>query len=163
MIETLIVAIMLSILAAIIVPAIQNTADESQLSAVDANLSSLRKAIDLYYYQHGHYPGAVKSQGTCTAGDNTDTATPGAAAFVAHLTQYTTKQGVACSQPGGASRYGPYVRKIPVNPMTGDDTVTAIHTGSLRLPGSGTDKDGGWLYDFVVGRIVADQPAYEDR
>lgn len=163
LIELLIVAIVLSLLAAIVVPSFRGATSETELAALDADLASLRKAIELYYYQHGHWPGGVKSQGTCGAGTNTDTATPGAAAFVAHLTQYTTKSGIACSQPDSSSRYGPYLREIPTNPITNLDSVTAIQTGSLTMVGSGTDSDGGWLYDFVAGRILADQPSYSDR
>ena len=109
LIETLIVAIMLAILAAIVVPSFEGTTYESKLSSLDTNLASMRKAIDMYYYQHSHYPGAVKSGGTCIAGINTDTATPGAAAFVGHITQYSNQEGVSCSLPAG-SNYGPYLQ-----------------------------------------------------
>jgi type II secretory pathway pseudopilin PulG len=153
---------MLAILAAIVVPSFEGTTYESKLSSLDTNLASMRTAIDMYYYQHSHYPGGVKSGGTCVAGNNTDTATPGAAAFVGHMTQYTNQTGVACSLPAG-SNYGPYLEKIPVNPMTGSNEVIAIHTGDLDLAASGTDDDGGWRYDFISGRIIADQPSFQGR
>lgn len=169
LLKLLIVVVILAALAGVVIPQLSGSQDDAKLAVLDTNLASLRKAIDLYTIQHGHFPGAVKSGGTCAVGTNTDTATPGAAAFVAHLTQYTTVEGVACSQKdgdsGGLIRYGPYFGNItlPSNPMTGLNTVTAIQTGALQMTGSGSDNDGGWLYDFITGQIIADQPSYDDR
>lgn len=169
LIELLIVVVILSSLASIVVPQFGQAADGTKLAALDANLVSLRTAIDLYTVEHGHYPGAVSSVGSCTVGVNTDTATPGAAAFVAHLTQYTSAAGVACSgRDVGASalvKYGPYLRggDLPLNPMTSSNAVEAVHTGVLPMVSTGTDSDGGWRYDFITGEIIANQPSYKDR
>lgn len=169
LIELLIVVTILSVLASVVVPQFGKSSESSKLVALDSDLASLRTAIDMYTAEHGHYPGSVPSRGTCAVGDNTDTATPGAAAFLAHLTQYTTAEGVACSQSdaktGGSIRYGPYLRggRLPVNPLTGSSEIQAIQTGALKLAAYGSDADGGWLYDFAVGRIAANQPGYVDR
>jgi general secretion pathway protein G len=169
LVELLIVVIILAILAAIVIPQFGQTTDDAKLTALDADLAIFREAIDLYASQHGHFPGAVRSNGTCAVGANIDTATPGAAAFVAQMTQYTTVSGVACTESnaeaGGLIRYGPYLRAraIPNNPMTGINQVVAIQTGALDMSGSGTDEDGGWLYDFIIGKIIADQPSYGNR
>ena len=165
LIELLIVVVILSVLAAIVVPQFSQSKDGAKLAALDASLASMRKAIEMYTVDHGHYPGAVPSAGTCTVGDNTDTATPGAAAFIAHLTQYTSASGVACSGKGGAVIYGPYLRvsSTPPNPMTGDNAVEAIQTGRLPMSASGNDDDGGWRYDFITSEFIANQPLYENR
>ncbi|MFK8031733.1 MAG: type II secretion system protein [Gammaproteobacteria bacterium] len=166
LVELLIVVIILATLAAIVMPQLRGSVDEAKLASMRTNLATLRSAISMYYHQHGHYPGSVRSQGSCAVGTNTETATAGEAAFTAQLTQYTTRSGVACSQSdkesGGAIKYGPYLREIPVNPVTGSNALFAIKTGLLELSGTGTDTDGGWLYDFVTGEIVADQPSYSD-
>jgi len=169
LIELLIVVAILAVLASIVVPQYGRSSGDARLAALDANLATLRTAIDMYTVQHGHYPGSVASTGTCSVGSNSDNATPGAAAFIAHLTQYTTATGIACSQKnarsGGMIKYGPYLKKssLPVNPITGDNHIEAIETGALRLSGWGTDNNGGWRYDFVTGRIIADQPSYDSR
>lgn len=168
LIELLIVVVILGLLAGVVVPQIAGSTEQAKLSVLDSNLSLLRRAIQHYQLEHGHLPGAVPSQGTCAVGVNTDTATGGAAAFVAHMTQYTTVTGVACSMSdkgsGGEIIFGPYFRDgIPQNPITKSNAVTAIHTGSLALTGSGTDENGGWLYDFITGQIIADQPSFDDR
>ena len=169
LIELLIVVVILSVLASIVVPQFGRSSDDANLAALDANLATLRTAIDMYTVEHGHYPGSVASVGTCAVGSNTNTATPGAAAFIAHLTQYTTAAGVACSQKdassGGMIKYGPYLKKtrLPTNPITNDNHLEVIQTGALRLPGWGTDSNGGWRYDYLTGEIIADQPSYDDR
>ncbi len=61
LVELLIVAIMLAILAAIIVPQFASTTTEAEESALKSNLAGMRAAIDLYRQQHGEYPGAVAS------------------------------------------------------------------------------------------------------
>lgn len=166
-IELLIVVIIIALLSAIVVPQFSNTSNDAKLTTLKANLKQLRTAIDLYTLQHGHYPGAVSSVGICAVGNNTDTATPGAAAFVAHMSQYTTSTGIACSQKdghqGGLIKYGPYLRssQLPVNPITGDDSVEAIQTGDIDMTASGNDSEGGWRYDFITGQIIANQPSYD--
>ena len=167
LIELLVVVIILSVLAAIVVPMFRGSLDGARLSALDTELGAIRSAISQYTLEHGHAPGAVPSVGICAVGTNTDTATPGAAAFVAHMTQYTTNSGIACSESdassGGSIIFGPYLRQIPENPMTNDNTVVAIQTGSEVLDVTGSDTEGGWFYDFKVGAIAADQPKYADR
>jgi len=58
-----------NVLAAIIVPQFSSATVDAQESALDANLTGLRSAIELYRAQHGTlYPGAVATTGgTCTA------------------------------------------------------------------------------------------------
>ena len=167
LIELLVVVIILSVLAAIVVPMFRGTVDVARLSALDTELATLRSAISQYTLEHGHYPGAVPSVGICAVGTNTATATPGAAAFVAHMTQYTTNSGIACSasdaSSGGSIIFGPYLRQIPANPMTNDNTVVAIQTASVVLDVTGSDTEGGWLYNFKFGVIAADQPMYAPR
>ena len=71
LVELLIVAIILAILAAIVVPQFASSTVDARASALRSNLSNIRGAIDLYAQQHGGtYPSAVASTGgTCTGGD----------------------------------------------------------------------------------------------
>ena len=68
LVELLIVAIILAILAAIIVPQFASTTTDAQESALRANLSGLRSATDLYRQQHnGVNPGVnAATGGTCS-------------------------------------------------------------------------------------------------
>lgn len=168
LVELLIVVIILSVLASIALPQFQQSSNDAKLSALKATLTSLRTAIQYYEIQHGHFPGELATVGTCAAGANIDNATAGASAFVAHLSYYSTRAGVACTvsnrASGGKIKYGPYLKssQFPVNPMTGSNEVEAIQTGSLDVPATGIDTDGGWKYDFTTGVIIANQPTYEN-
>ena len=64
LVELLIVAIILAILAAIVVPQFASSTDDAQSSALRSNLAGIRSAIDLYTQQHGGtFPGAVAASG----------------------------------------------------------------------------------------------------
>ena len=56
LVELLIVAIILAILAAIVVPQFASTTTDAQEAALRANLSAIRGAISLYRQQHNEYP-----------------------------------------------------------------------------------------------------------
>ena len=70
LVELLIVAIILAILAAIVVPQFAASTNDARASALRSNVSNIRGAIDLYAQQHGGtFPAAVASTGgTCTGG-----------------------------------------------------------------------------------------------
>lgn len=165
--ELLIVVIILAILAAIIVPQFSSATVDAQESALDANLTGLRSAIELYHAQHGTlYPGAVATTGgTCTATKGTGAA-GSAQAFMDSLLMYTDANGNACSLGDTTTyRFGPYVRKgIPADPITGRGSVAGeivvTATGAAIAPAAAT---GGWAYDTVSGQIVMNSNAVDAR
>ena len=63
LVELMIVVIILAILAAIIVPQFAGSTAEAKNSALDANLNSMRSMVEVYYQQHGVYPGVNASSG----------------------------------------------------------------------------------------------------
>lgn len=159
LVELLIVAIILAILAAIVVPQFASTTTDAQESALRTNLSNIRAAVDLYRQQHGEYPGLNASTGgaACAAG------TPGAGgagtgpAFADQLLLYTDANGASCSQPnGGAFPFGPYLKEdaIPANPVTNDPTVTVVVDPDLMMAGGGAG--GGWRFSTSTGKFIAD-------
>ena len=167
--ELLIVVIILAILAAIIVPQFSSATVDAQESALDANLTGLRSAIELYHAQHGPlapYPGAAASSGgTCSATKGTGAAGSDQA-FMDSLLMYSDADGHACSL-GDATvyKYGPYVRKsIPADPITGKGSVKAdiivTSTGAALAPAAAT---GGWAYDTVSGQVVMNSNATDSK
>ena len=72
LVELLIVVIILSILAAIVIPQFASSTSDAKYSALDTNLATVRSSIELYYQQHGTYPGATASSGGTppTGGDS---------------------------------------------------------------------------------------------
>jgi general secretion pathway protein G len=165
LVELLIVVIILAILAAIIVPQFSSATVDAQETALDANLSGLRAAIELYNAQHTTgYPGAVATTVGC--------ATPGTGAintnqaFMDHLLLYSDVTGKTCTL-GDATTYkfGPYLRKgIPADPIYKKGSVVAeivvTSAGTALAPAAAT---GGWAYDTRSGQIVLNSNANDSK
>jgi general secretion pathway protein G len=171
LVELLIVVIILAILAAIVVPQFTATTDDAKVAALDSTLGNIRSAIDLYYQQHGKYPGAVTAAGaTCpnsgTAG--TGVATGGAGttaedAFLSQLVGYTNSAGQACSTTDSTFKFGPYIKKrpLPVDAIQGAvSTIEVTATGNLVMTAT-AGNPGGYKYDTKTGKFIANITAYE--
>ena len=170
LVELLIVVIILAILAAIVVPQFSATTDDAKASAADSTLSNLRSAIDLYYQQHGAYPGALSAVPTsCTGTAGTGVATGGAGATAAtalqeQLSLYTDSKGGACSVSDATNnKFGPYMKKstFPPDPFTNVSTITVVATGDLNMVADGTV--GGWKYDSKTGKLIINHTDYQSR
>ncbi|MCF6252985.1 MAG: type II secretion system GspH family protein [Methylococcaceae bacterium] len=158
LVELLIVVIILAILAAIVVPQFASTTDDAKLSALDTTLSNMRAAIDLYYQQHGEYPGdLIASGGICPSGGTAGGGAAGsAAAFTSQLSMYTDKDGLACSTTDPVTfKYGPYLKKstLPNNPITDINTLVVATGGNLIMT---VQAKKGWTYDTKTGKFIAD-------
>lgn len=166
LVELLIVVIILAILAAILVPQFASSTDDAKSSAADSTLANLRASLDLYYQQHGKYPGAVTAvPSACagTAGDGVATGGAGATAadaFLEQLSLYTDAAGGACSQSSATLKFGPYLKKatLPPDPFKGVSTIEVVNTGDLvGLTATGADfaaSPGGYKYDSSTGKII---------
>ena len=129
LVELLIVVVILAILAAVVIPQINNASAEAKESALRASLATVRQAISLYRVQHNEaYPGLG-----------------GWDEFVAQLTEGTDSAG----NPG--TKYGPYLRTgFPNNPVT--DTADGTVVGTM--PGAATGGTA-WIYSTDVGELRA--------
>ena len=155
LIELLIVVIIIAILAAIAIPQFSNTSGDAQEAALDANLATIRSAIELYRVQHGNtYPTAKASAGdtTCTGtgavqgkGTINDTSS-----FTEQLTTYSNKDGATCSIAVAGYIYGPYMRAIPAEPIKNSATV-GVTAGAL--PAAAADG-AGWIYSNTTGALA---------
>jgi general secretion pathway protein G len=170
LVELLIVAIMLAILAAIVVPQFASTTTEATESALKSNLAGIRSAMDLYRQQHGEYPGvAASTGGTCTGGTAGTGAAESVAAITEQLTLYSNDLGQTCTLPvGGNFPYGPYIKEsaLPDNPVTKSATLVIIPAadaaaGDLTMGGDG--PDGGWKYDVTSGKFIANDTNSDSR
>ena len=56
LVELLVVAVILTILASIVVPQFTTSTDDARSAALNATLARMRSAIDLYRSQHAMYP-----------------------------------------------------------------------------------------------------------
>ncbi len=175
LIELLIVVIIIAILAAIAIPQFANTSGDAQESALQANLSTMRSAIELYRVQHRNaFPGVTVAAATpaettaCTgAGGTIQVPTAGADTFTAHMTGVSNANGTICSvaTPNGIFSMGPYLRAIPNDGITNPATntvvmVTATGTTAAPAPAAAT---GGWQYDPRNGAIRVNSNAQGRR
>ena len=168
LVELLIVVVILAILAGILVPQFSSATDDAKMSSLDANLANMRSAVELYYQQHGHYPGGKTAIGAnCAAGPGGTTgtgATDTEAAFLSHLSLYTDINGEGCTKSDTTDfKYGPYMKKstMAINPFTNSGTVAVSVAGALGMVSVSTT--GGWKYDIKTGQFIADHTTYDDR
>ncbi len=167
LVELLIVVIILAILAAIVIPQFGAATNDAKISALDTNLANMRSAIDLYFQQHGEYPGNVTAVGTaCAAGPGGTTGTGAlqtSTAFMEQMSRYTNAVGESCTKKDVAFKYGPYLKKdaLPQMPITEVATLNLVTAGALGMTSSVTN--GGWKFDSVTGQFIADHSGYDNR
>lgn len=165
LVELLIVVIIIAILASILVPQFSSSTDDAKVAALQGTLANVRSALDLYYQQHGHFPAAAGSPATpaaCTGTGGTDgTATE---TFTSQLTLYTKANGEACSKQDAGFDFGPYLKgDLPENPITNVATLvvlTGAAAGDLNMTADGAG--GGWKYDTLTGKFIANDTPFED-
>jgi general secretion pathway protein G len=140
LVELMVVVAILGIVAAIVVPMIGNHISQSKEAAAKKALQIIRGQIELYRFEHqGLTPGyflnplGVKSQATTTMLTNQ---------FIG--TSTSTGTAVALRTPAGLYRYGPYLEKLPVNPLNSRSTIKYVP--STTAFSAAADKTTGWLY-----------------
>ncbi|MGD2108925.1 MAG: prepilin-type N-terminal cleavage/methylation domain-containing protein [Phycisphaerae bacterium] len=132
LVELVMVVTIIGIIAAIAVPRMSQASTRATANALQATLSNVRKAIDVYYAEHGKYPGY-------TPGTNA----PDGDAFVDQLTMYSDGSGATSATYGKPYVYGPYLRKpFPKNPMNLLDTV---HVKAGPADADPADGTVGWV------------------
>ncbi|MBK8915611.1 MAG: prepilin-type N-terminal cleavage/methylation domain-containing protein [Phycisphaerales bacterium] len=146
LVELIVVVVIIGILAAIAIPRFSRGATGAGASGVGGNLQVLRNAIELYYYEHGEYPGK-NAAGAAAAGSE--------AAFIAQLTKYSDANGGVSDTPTGEFKFGPYLRKgippCPVAPRAGKSGIAMINTGTPAYTAGAADA--GWVFNYETGDI----------
>ena len=163
LVELLIVAIILAVLAAIVIPQFSSSTVDAREASLDANLNVLRSAIELYRVQHNNVlPGVNVSSGvTCTVGAAGTGAVNTNTALVDQLTKYSNAAGATCSGADPLTTLGPYLRKgFPNEPINNVATIAVSTTGTPLAPAAST---GGWIYNTVTGQIVMNSNANDSK
>jgi general secretion pathway protein G len=159
LIELLIVVIIIAIMAAIAIPQFGNSTAEATDAALDANLNTVRSAIELYRVQHNNkFPGLVAATAettNCPTGQSTELTANTSATFVAQLTQYSNRSGQVCKVPATGFDYGPYLRAIPRDPVTAasDSKATDVALVSTALSNPANATTPGWQFSTLDGRF----------
>ena len=163
LVELLIVVIILALLAAIVVPQFASSTDDAKVSSLDTTLGNVRSVIDLYNQQHGAYPGFSTAVGVSACGGTGSLSAGGdAQTFLDQLSMYTDAAGGACSIKDAVYKFGPYLNKstLAANPITNVATIEVVAVGDLLM--AGTVANGGWKYDTVAGKFIANDTTDPD-
>jgi len=152
LVELIIAVIILGVLAAMAIPQLSTAATHDAEEQLHAELVRFRTAIDLYYHDHGVYPGQ-RPAGAPGAEAGT------AAAVILQLSQYTDADGRASPRRSADFRFGPYLRdgipRCPVLPPSrGAGMCLICGTATPRY----REAAGGWVYNFETGYVAANSP-----
>ena len=140
LVEILIVAVIMGILASIVIPQFTQSSDDARYSATLQDLQTLRSQIDLYRNQHeNRYPGDTKSSDGSAGGDGTD--------FAKQLTEPTNESGKTGAFGDPDYPFGPYFHnQVPANPFN------ALRDVTVDSPTTADDASG-WVFEKTAGRI----------
>jgi prepilin-type N-terminal cleavage/methylation domain-containing protein len=153
LVEVLIVVVILSILAIVVIPMASGGALSAKESVLATDLSLLRRFVLIYTCHHLEVgPGYPDGQ---------ESSAPTEQAFIdqALLSTNKTGQTAAIGTPG--FERGPYMQKIPVNPLNGKDSIQMLGDGE-NFPAAGDDSDG-WIYKAATGEIRADSAGSDNN
>jgi general secretion pathway protein G len=150
LIEILIVVVILGILAAIVVPQFSNASQVARENMLKDELRYLRTQITVYKAQHGDVPpGYDEGNPNGQISQN---------AFKIQLLSRTNARGEVGLDPRQFP-FGPYLQRIPPNPITQSDGVKMIERGAkFTEPSTISDTDErafGWMYRPSTQEIVA--------
>ncbi len=148
--EILIVVMILGLLAMMVIPQLGEAAQDARFSALRDDLRTVRSQCELYRIEHRGLTAGVPAGG----GD------PDEATLIAQLTAATDIDGV--TRPLGTPGFdlGPYMVRIPINPINRKSTVRILGAGDLD-PLGGTDQFG-WVYRPATKMFRADSPGADD-
>ncbi len=129
LIEVLIVALVLCILAAVVAPQFSRAGGDNRTSLLRTNLLDVRAQLRLYRTQHeNQYPSLDQ--------------------FAAQLSLHSSADGRTNATQTDAFHLGPYLPSIPVNPFTGGNRISNGSIGS-----------SDWYYDPDTGLFRANHDA----
>jgi prepilin-type N-terminal cleavage/methylation domain-containing protein len=160
LVEILIVAAVLGILAAIVLPTFQGHITEARESAAKDNLRILRNAIELYAAQHNGVPPGYP--------DGDTSAYPYWMVFFNQMLKATNASGQYADVGTPGYPLGPYLSEVPINPFRNHDVMMVIlnnedfpaeapdtfawiykpETKEIRFGWPGTDTKGVRYYDY---------------
>jgi prepilin-type N-terminal cleavage/methylation domain-containing protein len=153
LVEILIVVVLLGILAVVVLPLIAGSAISARESALAHDVQMMRRYVLIYKAQHLEVgPGYPN-------GDTTQA--PTEAAFLDQTTLSSNESGQTA--PVGTPGFvrGPYLMKLPVNPLNHKNTIQMLGDAENFPPNA--DDSHGWIYKASTSEIRADSTGtYDD-
>lgn len=146
LVEILIVVVLLGILALVILPMVSGSVISARESALAHDLNMLRRYVLIYTAQHLEvapgYPNGDKTQA------------PTEQVFFEQVTMSSNTNGQTAPAGTPGFERGPYLMKIPVNPLNHKSTVQVLGDDD-SFPANGDDSHG-WIYKPATSEVRAD-------
>ena len=139
LIELVIVVVILGVVAAIAAPRLSNAAGNASDSAVSGSLAVLTKAADMYSAEHGGV----------AVGQNADGSTVSDARIIVFRFTLMSDGGGTT----GTGTFGPYLRKMPTNPMNGRSDLR------IDIRSQAGKNAAGWVYVPAEQAFLSDADA----
>jgi len=140
LVELVIVIVIIGIISAIAVPRFSRAAESAKADSVRATVAAVRRSMELYYAEHGRYPGYHPS-----------TSAPDGDYFVRQLLDYSSESGDTKTTLATPYVYGPYVRgPFPANPFNNLRTVAVKAAPASPSP---PVKSSGWVAVLSTGEF----------
>ena len=136
LVELLIVVVILGILATIVIPQFSNASVTAKENTLKDELRYLRTQIVVYKAQHKDVAPGADGQATT---------------FTNQMTMYTDETGAVNGVYTAQFKFGPYLSKIPKNPITQLDAVEITNQDPLVADGG-----HGWKYNPATQEVIAD-------
>ncbi|MBL8878323.1 MAG: hypothetical protein JNG88_04305 [Phycisphaerales bacterium] len=149
-VEVIIVVIIVGLIAALAIPKFSRGATaQNDAQSLRNQVSVLRNAIEMYYYDHAAYP-AGKGTGRAAAGSF--------AAFKQQLTMFSDRDGNVSEERSARFAFGPYLRRgIPGCACGGAEVrnEVVVIEGTARPAYQADQPNAGWVYNMHTGEICA--------
>ena len=143
LIEILIVVIILGVLASIIVPQFSSASTMARETTLKEDLRYLRTQIGAFKIQHRDVPPGF------AGGDLT--VDPDETTFLDQMTRYSDEFCNTSTTSSSVYRVGPYLTKMPPNPLNGKTGVWVINGATMTA--ADETKPYGWIYNPILQRI----------
>jgi prepilin-type N-terminal cleavage/methylation domain-containing protein len=149
LIEILIVVALLGLLAAIVIPELGSASRQAREGVMKDDLRFMREQIFRYKIQHDDVGPGYPAGNPAGA--------PSEAAFIAQMTTHTDLFGNADPNGSNTFKYGPYLTKIPDNPLTGRTGILVVANGGA-IPAPDSTQPYGWIYKPETSEFMPNQP-----
>ena len=153
LVEILVVVVLLGILAVVVLPLVAGSSISAKESALAHDLQMLRRFALIYKCQHLEVgPGYLN-------GDTT--AAPTEQALIDQMTMSSNPHGQTAVVGTAGFERGPYMMKIPVNPLNNLSTVQML--GDADNFPANADNSHGWIYKASTSEVRSDSIGTNDN
>jgi prepilin-type N-terminal cleavage/methylation domain-containing protein len=154
LIEILIVVVILGVLGWVVLPRFSDASNTTRENTLKDDLRYTRTQIIVFKAQHGNTAPGYPCGKT--------TASPTEQDFLLQMTGHTD-EFCNIARSSTAKRWGPYLKKMPVNPLNGLSTILIVPNGSSMPPAGLPDNTTGWIYKPQTLELIPNTPGNDSE